>query len=308
MTDIERDRWGRPLILPPPGKDGKPRPYTRISTLAGTLSDTHGLTAWKLRQAALGLCAREDLRVAITAAAGDKRAMDEHVEAALQASGSSSAATIGTALHSLTELMDTGAAMPVVDDATRETLRSYQEATEDYEVMAVECFGVEDELQVAGTMDRLLRCPDGKVRAADIKTGRMDMIGPKVSIQLAAYAHSASYNPETGERAARGNVDLATGLLIHLPPGGQCTLHHVDIAAGWEAARWAVTVRDWRKRRDLVWPAPGAGAKDPVANAIALARTEVELTKVFRQHEADWTPDHTDLAKAQKNLIQGGLL
>jgi hypothetical protein len=50
-------------------------------------------------------------------------------------------------------------------------------------------------------------------------------------------------------------VDTDTALLIHLPVGeGACTLHEIDIKAGKEAVRLAIAVREWRKRRDLVWP------------------------------------------------------
>lgn len=41
---IQRDRWGRPLITPPDG--GKPKPYTRASTLAKALDDNQGLIDW----------------------------------------------------------------------------------------------------------------------------------------------------------------------------------------------------------------------------------------------------------------------
>lgn len=43
----ERDRWGRPVI------DGQP--YTRISTLAKTLSDQTSLIKWAARVTAIGL-------------------------------------------------------------------------------------------------------------------------------------------------------------------------------------------------------------------------------------------------------------
>ena len=60
---IERDRYGRPMILPPKGKEKVP--YTRATTIANSLDDASALVAWKMRMAAIGLTTRPDLLVAI---------------------------------------------------------------------------------------------------------------------------------------------------------------------------------------------------------------------------------------------------
>ena len=52
-VEIERDRYGRPLVKPPKG--GKSVPYTRATTIANSLDDPAALTAWKMRMAAIGL-------------------------------------------------------------------------------------------------------------------------------------------------------------------------------------------------------------------------------------------------------------
>ena len=45
------------------------------------------------------------------------------------------------------------------------------------------------------------------------------------------------------------------GLIIHLPAGkAHCTLHWVDIAAGWEAFERSMWARDWKARKDLHEP------------------------------------------------------
>src|SRR5690554_2297101 len=93
--EVNRDRWGRPLVVPPDG--GEPVPYTRATTLAGTLDDLYGLMAWKQRQTALGLADRPDLRLAVTAHRDDKRRLDAICEEAMQAAASTAAATTGTA-------------------------------------------------------------------------------------------------------------------------------------------------------------------------------------------------------------------
>ena len=68
-VEIERDRYGRPLVVPPKG--GKAIAYTRATTIANSLDDASALTAWKMRMAAIGLTSRPDLLLAIGVAADD---------------------------------------------------------------------------------------------------------------------------------------------------------------------------------------------------------------------------------------------
>ncbi len=51
-TEIERDRYGRPMVVPPKGK--KAIAYTRATTIANSLDDASALVAWKMRMTALG--------------------------------------------------------------------------------------------------------------------------------------------------------------------------------------------------------------------------------------------------------------
>ena len=61
-TEPKRDRWGRPLIVPPDG--GKAVPYTRCTTIADTLDERRALEAWMQRQVAVGLAMRPEGRAA----------------------------------------------------------------------------------------------------------------------------------------------------------------------------------------------------------------------------------------------------
>ena len=115
LTEIARDRWGRPLIVPPNG--GEPTGYTRVSTLAKALDDLNNLMAWKCRKTAEGLIRRPDLLTLVSGAIanGDpdsdwptKRALNAAVDQAMEAAGSSKGATAGTGFHSLTEAIDRG--------------------------------------------------------------------------------------------------------------------------------------------------------------------------------------------------------
>ncbi len=261
-VEIPRDRWLRPLVIPPGG--GNPTPYTRVSTLAKTLDEQSGLIAWKARKTAEGLVRRPDLltRVAGTLAKGDadadratKSALNKVCEEACEAAGASRGSSAGTGFHELTEALDRGQPPLFVTAEDQARLDAYAAATEGYEPLDIECFVVNDTVMAAGTFDRLYRCPDGRVRTADLKTGKSEVDYPaSTTIQIAVYANGQRYDPATGDRSPlHPDLDLTTGLLIHLPATGGCQVVPLDIEAGWRAARVAAEVYQIRKWRAADW-------------------------------------------------------
>src|SRR5690606_27108267 len=126
----------------------------------------------------------------------------------------------------------------------------------------------------------------------------------KIAMQLAMYANSLLYDIGTGQRE-RHNADKAEGIIIHLPAGaGECTLHRVDLTAGWEAVQLATQVREWRKRKDLSaqivdQPTLDEGS-DALADAIASAATVDQLNQLWATRHQEWTPQHIELAGARK--------
>ena len=184
-AEVQRDRYGRPLIQPLDG--GKPEPYTRVSTLAKALDDLSQLMAWKQRKTAEGLVRRPDLltRVAGALANGDpdtdwptKRALNDVCGEAMEAAGSSKGSSAGTGFHSLTEAIDRGEEPLFVPAADQARLDAYREATRGYTALDAEVFVVCDELKAAGSFDRLWLCPDGQVRVGDLKTGKSEKAYP----------------------------------------------------------------------------------------------------------------------------------
>lgn len=263
MTDIPRDRWGRPLIIPTDG--GKPVPYVRASTMAKALDDQSNLMLWKQRVTAVGLAKSPALLARLAGLVakhfdpigGDgKRDLSTLVEEAAEAGGSKDAASMGTGWHALTEAVDAGTPISelLVDDATQRRMVEYADATAGLEMLDVETFVVNDAVQAAGTFDRLVRLPDGRVVVADLKTGTHDANYPLgVATQIAVYANGLRYDPDTGVRSVlHPDLDLSTGILIHLPQKGEgCRLYRLDLEYGWEAAKLARQVYDVRK-----WKAP----------------------------------------------------
>lgn len=219
--DFPRDRWGRPLIIPPGG--GKPIAYFRASSYGGPLEDRYNLEQWRLRTASVGLSRRQDLIAAIAACAPhEKKKMDEHVEAAIVAGGGSDAANIGVALHSFSERVDRGElAVGDIPEPWRERVQAYVDTIDanglDVVPHLIECRLVNDRWRVAGTADRFYRRrSDGRLVVADLKTGKS--VGSLTQmLQLFVYATSVLYDPATGERTPIGDVDTTHGLIIHLP-------------------------------------------------------------------------------------------
>lgn len=258
----KRDRYGRYLIPDP--ATGRERAWTRATTLADTLDDRYNLELWKLRTAATGFAHRPDLLALVAAHQGDKKALDRVCADALEAGKAGEGANLGTALHALTERIDRGEDALVIDslradvEAYRKTLAEsgLTIATLPDGRLAREVIVLCPELEVAGTADHLFA--GDKLTVGDLKTGAsaIDWAMNSIAIQLAIYAHATHiFDPTTDTLTEMPPVDLERALVIHLPVGsGECTLHEVDIAAGWEAAQHAAWVRGWRKRKGLSKP------------------------------------------------------
>lgn len=333
--EIKRDRWDRPLIMPPGG--GDPVAYTRCTTVAGTIDDTYNLNQWQKRMVAVGLGMRPDLRMAVAGHGlppvrqddpdGYRRwcrDMDRVTEQAKEAAAASAPATIGTALHKITERMDRGQEVGPVPDTYLPHLAAYQEATAHLTMVHVERFLVHDEYKIGGTADRIVRIPGyDKLIIADTKTGQTQYGVGKMAAQLAIYAHSVIYDVTDGERIPIGNIDLDHGIIIALDAySGKCELKWLDIRAGWEQAETCLAARRHRAReRSLFIPEPPevtdtatpttvaeGTMMDPVdaalSEAIHAAPTEADLIKLWQAAGPRWKPHHTERATARKAALE----
>lgn len=254
---IPRDRYGRYLIAPE--TPGKPVGYTRATTIASTLDDKHSLENWKLRTLATGLATRHDIYQLIASTdPNDKTTLDRLCTDALEAGAASSGANLGSALHAFTEQADRGETVQPPPPLDKD-LAAYISTIANNHVTIltdhIEQIVIHDTLKIAGTYDRIVRLPDGRTVVADLKTGQnLDYSWRAIAIQLAIYANAEHiYHPQLGRRTnLPDQLDPTVGLVIHLPAGqASCTLHLVDLVAGWEAAELAIQVREWRKTRGL---------------------------------------------------------
>jgi hypothetical protein len=255
--DFKRDRWGRPLIEPKGG--GKPLPYTRSSSAAKTIEDTFNLELWMRRNIVYGMAHDTSLIARTLAIPGgpsdwdqkQKKAINDICEAAAQVAQASKAADIGTALHAMVEQVNLG--QRVNAGAYARDLEAYEEAIAQMGWSIhpdhVECRMVCDTLQMAGTCDMLVQNGDGEYFVADLKTSSsVDYGGLGWAAQLAAYAHSDIYSPLLQTRLQTPVINQQVGYIVHLPAGqGACTIHQVDLVAGFKAAQLANEIRDTRK-------------------------------------------------------------
>ena len=259
LAEPKRDRYGR-YLLPHPDT-GKEIPLTRVTTIANTLADRYGLEQWGQRNTVLGIGLRPDLyALAVSSTPDDKQQLNKVVKQAQEAAKASSGANLGTALHRITERVDRGDDLDIPQD-WKGDVDAYCQTLADHHVGIrtefIERIVVNFNIGAAGTLDRLVQLSgQAALTVADLKTGK-DVVKygtTEIAIQLALYANSThvwngtDYNPMPP-------VDTNKALIIHLPVGkSQCTLHTVDIAAGWEAAQLALQVREWRKQKGLTAP------------------------------------------------------
>lgn len=244
-VEIPRDRWQRPLITPVDG--GKPIPYTRVSTLAKVLDDKSALTKWLQRQVVIGMGARPDLVGLAQAFKTDDKKLNDIVETAMTAAESERAANIGTTLHAFSEQVDDGIDISKIPTEFQADMAAYREAMKPLKILAKEAFVVTDEVEAAGTFDRLVQLPDGRIVVADLKTGRHEPKYPhSATTQIAVYSRGHLYDPERGRigHLPQLGVDQSTGLLIHLPAGtATCDLYLLDLNVGWALAQTSVAVK-----------------------------------------------------------------
>lgn len=251
-VEVPRDRWGRPTL--------GGRTYTRVSTLAKALDDTNALLAWNARQAVIGLARSHDLvALAATTDPADRTTLNKIVEQAKERAQSTAGASVGTATHSATELLDRGESLTGIPASIVADAHAYRDTIDRYGLtpLAAEMFVVCDEIGAAGSFDRLLAGPT-RVMIGDLKTSAnpdtAKWAGLAWAIQLATYAHAKPWLPDRGvvEWSDLGlpEPDLQRGLVIHIVQGtGQVRLHSVDLTIGWGAARIAETVLGARKMK-----------------------------------------------------------
>lgn len=320
-----RDRHGRYLL------DG--RAWTRATTVVGTLKDLNGLIGWKRRMVLQGAALHPELLADVPElaadieAAGDdwkaakeaKAALDAVCDQAADVAGANRGSTNGTDAHTLSEWADAGRLDEVVHLATGsqlDDLRAYLTAMDGAGIIRppeyIERIVINRTVESAGTLDRLVRLPDGRLLVADLKSQQtVDFGWLEICCQLAQYAHADHMiGPDGQLEPMPADLDQTVGLVMHAPVGAaRCDLYLVDLITGWEAAQVAHRVRQLRaESKALGVPyraAPVDNLGDPVLRLIADAQHPEALLGLWRDLNARglWTDEHTAAASIRKALL-----
>jgi len=311
---VHRDRYKKPIIQTGELRaDGKPRahtctscdksvpgiPYRRATTYIDVLEDRYKLEKWKQRGVAVGLAKVPALLTAVSAAINNDRELDRLCDEALERAGTSDKATHGTAVHALAEQLDAGQ-RPLVPPHVQPDIDAYAAATKGMNMLDIETFVVVDDLQVAGTFDRLIEY-DGQRYIGDLKTGSIEYGLPKITMQLAMYAKGKRYDPLTGIRNDL-DVDQDYGIVIHLPAGqARCEIKWVDLSKGRNGIERALAVWDWRKAdgRDFIVAAPAFD----LLGMISLCGDVDSLTRLWSAYRHLWNDEAQAAAVARKAEI-----
>lgn len=254
-ADPPRDRWGRPKI------DGTS--YTRASTLAKALDDGTTLGKWKARMAVIGIARNPDLlALAATTDPGDRDALNDIAERALERAGGTVGRDTGTSLHAAMEMLDCAEDVTHLPGYLLRDALAYQSVCEAESLTPVlsETFVVNDHMGAAGSFDRLLWDDAGETYViGDIKTGSSDDLdyvlrysGLAWAMQLAIYAGGRPWHGVWQEWA---DLDVATpdqtrGVIFYIQRGsGTCHPLWLDLEVGRRAAQLAADVRAIKKAK-----------------------------------------------------------
>lgn len=254
--------------------------YARVSGVAKILDDSSGLVDWAACAAAVGVVRDPGLMAGVSALASQhadpwnvpeaKKPLKELVFRARQRGGGSQASDIGTAYHTYSEMVDAGNRPEFMPDPFPALIAEYERCKKAHglEVVETELFVVNDELELAGSLDALVRLPDGlsvtfpatayseartvdlggRVVVADKKSGKHDAGYPlSVTVQTAVYSHSVRYDQGSGVREGlHPDLEPSVALLLHHPvrsEGARCVPYLLDADRGFELARLAGRVR-----------------------------------------------------------------
>jgi len=282
--------------------------HQRVSNFKRPTADTYNVDRWDRHNIVQGIVMSPGLQALAAATPRDDRgAWDDICEKARQAVKASDKASGGTGRHTMTERIDRGEPIDTFPEPYRSELAAYR-ATLDaagMEILEIEQYIVLPQWKVAGRFDRLISF-GSKPMIADLKTGSLDFGMSEIAVQLACYANAATiYQPRTCTHRPMPDVDKDTAIVIHLPAGkAECTLHFVDIKAGWEAAHHAQWVKEWRKRRDLSDPWRPGTRLDALIERRAGIVTRLETLKAtnldaYRELARTWPKDLPTLKQSQ---------
>lgn len=297
-----RGRWGWYKLTDPTDQGSPEQLWRRATTFAKTTADSFAIGQWQKRMVALGLSRRPDLLALAASLTSDQRAeLDDVCERATVAAGSDTRSNLGTALHTFTEIVDSGATPEFVPEFVVKDLDAYVSATRrlglEFSPEWIEGVVVNKRWTTAGTLDRIVRATrpldvsmntgkivrinPGDLLIGDLKTGGsatkvvrgktvdadpgegLYLGWQEIEVQLAEYAYADGvWDTATNTWSPMPPVRRDVALVFHVPSGsGICHVLGVDLVAGAEAADLCAAVLAHRSAK--VRPSVAAVARDP---------------------------------------------
>lgn len=316
---VRRDKKGRPYIKEIDilgNLTGRDVTYTRVTTYIDCVDDKSALARWGERQLVKGLLGGRGARFRAEASAlltDDKKFnLNQLIKKIKEAAGAEDQAAIGTAVHAITERYDLGLELGVIDELYAPDLESYIQATRFIKHIYVERLMVNDEIQTAGTPDRIVEYLPCEVCGIsyyifDLKTGRVDAYTQNSqAMQLAVYAHSKIYDAETGQRTQPVQVCLHKAIICALPAGsGRAELQWIDIATGWNLVKVATSVRKARSIKAHRIPFVAAPNLRLMISQVEGPNAKNELNALYRQYKEFWTPELTEVVSRRLGEVNG---
>jgi hypothetical protein len=284
-TDSSGDRTykGRYLVKDPRTglhvtyKNGKPRGFTRVSTVIKAATDGFAISQWGKHNVLIGAA----MKPSVAARAyglknkggpdGDWGRLVDLVEELSTVAGAKDASRRGTDIHSWAEKVDGGLPLESVPPVYREMIEQYREELDkrglepvpslmERTTMVTEFDGV------AGTFDRILfHRPSGTYLIADLKSGKdLDHGSDEIEGQLSLYARGVNQNgiydwdadgwtrlyESGGEDVNLPRVREDVGIVIHMPAEGKYAgtvrLFPADLKRGWSYVEECHRVRELR--------------------------------------------------------------
>jgi hypothetical protein len=322
-SGLQRDRWGRPLLVPRGMPKTVKAPYTRASSLADFVSNDRGIQIWERRYLIRGMGANEDLQELAACesyntglygpgepaqdtkenrASGQR--LDEIGVRALERMKIHEKADYGTAVHQATE--PGSRALP--SKRMRADVASFAPTleAEGIQILQTEAFVANDTLMSAGTFDHLLWVPGYGVIIGDKKTGKMNPY--EFGIQFSTYANGDAYDVYTDERTViHHDLNPDWGMVIWMPAlQGKTILKMIDLRVGYQDAIRAAEVRDAQKDRSLRDAPPGFFRKRRAAllhTALLDAEDMETLYRLRRDHKDIWNEDFASIARTRQGEL-----
>jgi hypothetical protein len=253
---IARNGRGSPII------GGKT--YPRVTTLIGRGEDKSGLMNYMMQTGIEGVYDSPDLQAAYAVLdLSDRKAKTAFFDKVKARARSDAKATIGTAVHEVTERLDRGEDISGLPKVLTDDAHAYRATVLRLGLvpLAAELFVVNQDIGngAAGTLDRLFSTPSGDTIIGDLKTsGNANSVKYSLSSWAAQCAVYARGKPVLDgkivewEELGLPAPSLTSGVVVHVVQGKAISKgYSVNLEDGWNRAKAAAWLylddASWRK-------------------------------------------------------------